>query len=405
MRMSTGRKILTNNTMTTNGVSFIISARNEYPQVAMTVDNLMMNCYESGIHDWEVIIADNGSTDLTTKFWTHAFANPYAKNADHQLKGELRYNSRGLVNDGRLRFTYDPVFSNVGARHKAVKYAKYSKIIFADAHISLKPGTVKYVLDDLDEFGGIIHCPVGWMGASVYRPRAGMQYSYKIGEKIWGTWNFAQTTDKGPFYVPLSGHCFIGVNKDEYMDFGGYDTHQQIYGGGENYLDTLYWLMGSTVMTEPRGLVFHLSAGRGYSYNMNALIHNMMLTAYTLGGEKWSERILLTYLNKPGTKKDYLYKMYETALAEGKEKRDMIASRQVRTIDETLGLVGEHDCDGSCRGEKYRGISSHKKRPWDILNDEKWGNHLSFVQVFEDWTDRLTDPEAIDFYKNSPNQK
>lgn len=403
MRTSTAFTTQTKHIM--SGVSFIISARNEYPQIAMTIDNLMMDCYASGIHDWEVIVADNGSTDMTTRFWTHAYENPYAKSADHQLTHELRYNSRGMVNDGRLRFTYDPVFSNVGARHKAVQYARYPNIIFADAHISLKPGTVKFVLEDLEKFGGIIHVPVAWMGASVYRPRAGMQYSYKIGEKIWGTWNYAQVTNDGPFYIPLSGHCFIGVRKKEYLDVGGYDTHQQIYGGGENYLDTLYWLLGNTVMVDPRGLVFHLSSGRGYSYNMNALIHNMMLTAYTLGGEKWSERILVTYINKQGTDKNFLFKMYETALREGKEKRDMIASRQIMSLDELLGLKGEPDCDGSCRGQKYIGISKHVKRIWDKKNDAMWGSHLSFVQVFDDWTTRLTNPEAKAFFENSPNQK
>lgn len=384
-------------------VSIIISARNEFPQLPMTITNLMLDMDQSGIKDYEFIIADNGSTDETTRFFTHAYNNPYAKKADFQMAKEYRFAGRGLLSEGRLRFCHDPIFSNVGARHNAVQYARYNQIIFADGHIAVKAGTIKNVLETQKRYGGTVHAPVAWMGAWSGKPRAGMQYSYKIGEKIWGTWNYAQVSEN-PFYIPLSGHCFIAVNKEEYMKMGGYDTHQQIYGGGENYLDTLYWMMGSNVMTDPRGMVYHLSAGRGYSYNIAALIHNMMLTSYTLGGEKWSERILVTYFNKSGTDKGYLKEIYAQALADGKEKREFIEANQKMTLDQVLGLNMPHDCDGGCRGEKYRGVSDHTKRIWDLKNEELHGKHLSFVQVFDDWLDRLTDPEAIDFFKNSPHQ-
>ena len=238
--------------MNTNRVSIIISARNEFPQIALTIDNLMMDMYQSGIHEWEILIADNGSTDNTTWFWKYAWKNAYGKNAHVQVIQEYQNSARGMVAEGRLRFCYDPVMSNVGARHKAVEYARYENIIFCDAHISVKPGTIKYALETLNQFGGIVHMPVAWMGASIYSPKPGYQYSYKIGEKIWGTWNKAAVEVDKPFFIPVSGHCFLAVKKDQYLDFGGYDTNQRVYGGGENYLDTLYWLLGSNVMCDPR---------------------------------------------------------------------------------------------------------------------------------------------------------
>lgn len=383
-----------------SGVSIIISARNEYPQIAMTVDNLMFDMWQAGIHDWEFIIADNGSTDQTSKFWTHAWNNPYAKIADHQIKDELKYSPRGMVNEGRIRFVYDSIFSNVGARHKAVEYARYPNLIFADAHISVKPNTIKYALEDLNKYGGIIHMPVAWMGASVYRPHPGVQYTYKIGEKIWGTWNYAQVVNDAPFYIPLSGHCFLAVKKKEYEKMGGYDTHQRVYGGGENYLDTVFWMLGSSVMVDPRGLVLHLSAGRGYSYDTISLIHNMILTAYTLGGHKWAERILVTYLDKPGTDREFLHKLYNETIQEGQEKRDFIEANKVMSLEEVLAINKPHDCDG----KEYK-MQAHTKRIWDIKNDALHGNHISFVVVFEDWLTRLQTKEAKDFFFNSPHQK
>lgn len=386
--------------MKNQGISIIISARNEFPNLPHTISNLMLDMESSGFHKWEVIVADNASTDLTTKFFTHAWNDPYAKRErSFQHARELRRNCRGLVTDGRLRFCYDPVFSNVGAREKAVKYARYENLIFADAHIGVKHGTFKYIIETLNKYGGIVHAPVAWLGASCYRPRAGIQYTYLIGEKIWGRWNFIQISDQ-PFYIPLSGHCFIATKKKEYLEMGGYDTHQQIYGGGENYLDTLYWLLGSNVMVDPRALVYHLSAGRGYEYNMNSLIHNMMLTAYALGGEKWSERILITYLNKRGVDHQFLREIYAQAIEEGKEKREFIKKRQIMTLDQLLGIGKKHDCDGHC----HKG-NTHAMRTWDILNEKLHGIHKSFVIVFEDWLSRLERPEAIKFFKNSPHQK
>lgn len=384
-------------------VTFIISARNEARTLAFTISQLMLDCHQSGIEKYEFIVADNGSEDDTTRFWKFAWNDPYAKVSLNQRRQEYKLGLRGLASEGRVRFCYDPVFSNVGARHKAVKYARYKNIIFADAHIMVKPGSIKYTLETLEKYGGIVHAPVAWLGSSMDHPHPGIQYSYKVGEKIYGTWNFAQVAEE-PFYIPGSGHCWIAVNKKQYLDFGGYDTNQQIYGGGEPWLDTLYWLMGSTVMVDPRALVFHLSAGRGYAYNTNSLIHNMMLTAYALGGHKWGERVLLTYLNKEGTDKQYFKSVYEIAVQRAQPKREMIEKRGVTDFDDLMKTKAEFDCDGSCRGAKYVGRSNHARRIWDIKNDELHGNHMSFVQVFDEWLTRLTDKSAIEFYKNSPNQ-
>lgn len=386
-------------------VSVIISARNEYPQIALTVQNIALDMEFSQIEKWEIIIVDNGSEDDTTRFYNFIPAIHGAKDMPVQQRQELRRSSRGLVTDGRLRFHYDPIYSNVGARHKAVPNARYKNVIFADAHILLKPGTIRCVLETLERWGGVVHVPIAWVGASPDRPEAGVQYTYKIGEKIWGTWNRAMVVPDEPFFIPVSGHAFLGVRKKEYLDFGGYDTHQQIYGGGENYLDTLYWLLGSNVMVDPRAMIYHLSAGRGYSYNMDSLVHNMMLTAYTLGGHKWSERILIAYMNKPGANKERLAELYNQAIYEGQEKRDFISSRQVMSLEDALGIDREHDCDGSCRGAKYAGVSPHARRVWDKRNDQLHGTHHSFVQVFDSWVEAITDPDAIAFYLNSPNQR
>lgn len=373
------------------GVSIIISARNEFPQIMMTITGLMNDLDLAGITKYEFILVDNGSIDQTSTFWGFKKSNTSASGYD---SGE-----RGLLHEGILKIIFDPVLSNVGARTNGSKQAKYENIIFADAHIMVSPYTIFKTLETLNKFKGVIHAPVAWMGASSKNPRAGLQYSYKLGEKFWGTWNYAKVADT-PFFIPITGHCWLAVKKDQFLAFGGYHKDFRVYGGGEPYLDTKYWLLGSNVMVDPRCLIYHLSAGRGYFWDQADLIHNQMLCAYTIAGEKWSERLLIAYLEKSGTDKNYVKKLYQEALAEGKEDREWILANQKYNFDEIMGFNKQ---DNLCNKKECK--HPHVLRIWDKKNEELHNNHLSFVAVFDEWLNRLTDPEAIEIYKNSPYQR
>lgn len=363
------------------GISVIIGARNEYPQIVMTVCNLMEDMHSSGIEKWEIIIQDNGSTDETSRFFGW-------KPIEKGYRWKYEPSPRGLIAEDRLRIFYDPVLSNVGTRNKGVLNARYENIIFADAHIIVRPGTIKSIVSTLNDFGGIIHAAVSWMGASSDNPQPGYQYSYKVGEKIWGTWNKAQVAQT-PFYIPLCGHCFLAVKKKEFIEKRGYPYAQRVYGGGEPYLDTKWWMTGSTSVCDPNALVYHLSAGRGYSWHNIDLIHNMLLVSYILGGEEWIDRIYITYLNKPGTSHELLTQLYNEAKAEGEEDKKWLDENKIMTFEELLGLnysrdLPEEKGDWWCeRCEKRGRPDPHVMRPWDKLNDELHGTHRSWVQEFE----------------------
>jgi hypothetical protein len=278
--------------------------------------------------------------------------------------------------------------------------AKYQNIIFADAHIGVKSGTILSTLSALETYGGLIHAPVAWMGASAYGPKPGYQYSYKVGEKIWGTWNKVQVAET-PFYIPITGHCWLAVKKKEFLEKKGYPYAQRVYGGGEPYLDTKWWMTGSTSMCDPGSLVYHLSAGRDYSWNSIDLIHNMFLVSYILGGEKWADRILMTYLNKAGNKAPFIKQLYEEALLEGKEDKKWVDENKIMTFEELLRLDWKNDCD---KCTKRGRPDPHPMRLWDKKNEELHGTHRSFVHEFQFKKDKdkffigdteLVSPDAI----------
>lgn len=359
-------------------ISIVISARNEFPNIAHTVHSIISDLeiagygYKAGEPPkFEIIIADNGSEDRTVEFFT------YSKS--YSSPSGLERSPRGMITNGYLKYVFDPIMGNVSARNTGTRWARGKYLFFCDAHIALRPGTFTHMIEAIDKYGGIVHPVIEWMGA--YPPKGGYQYSLKLGEKFWGTWNRLKVSDE-PFFIPMSGHCMLGMLRQQFLDFHGYNDFFRVYGGGETYLDLKWWMFGSNSVVVPKAMVYHLSAGRGYSYKMDDLIHNMALSAYLIGGMKWWERILITYINKPGTNHEYVKKLCNEALEEGKDDRDFILANQKLEFETVLGA-----------------------KPWDIGNDKVFGKHLSSMVVFEDWLERLTDPEALEIFKNSQYQK
>lgn len=354
------------------GISIVIGARNEEKTVALTIGNIIENMYSSGIEKFEIILMDNASSDETSRFFAWKIAQKLPRE-------KWIYSPRGLVTSGRLRIFYDPIPSNVGTRNNGARWARYENIIFADAHIIIRQDTILSTFATLNKYGGIVHAPVSWLGASPFDPDPGYQYSYKVGEKIFGTWNKIKIADT-PFYIPLCGHCWLAVKRTEFFERGGYPQAQRVYGGGEPYLDTVYWMTGGSSMCDPGSLVYHLSAGRGYNWHSNDLLHNMLLVSYILGGQKWLDRIRITYLNKQGSNEHVVNLLTQEAVQEGEADRLRLEEKRLMTFEELLRLDWVNDCN-NCT--KRRRPEPHPMRIWDKMNDELHGKHHSYVAEFK----------------------
>jgi glycosyltransferase involved in cell wall biosynthesis len=342
-------------------VSVVISARDEFPNIVHTV-HAIVNDLETFLdpHEWEIILVDNGSQDAMS--WRFL-------------------QERGLYYHRNLRILHDPLMGNVTARNKGALLAKGKYLFFSDAHMSYRIGTFQYAIEAIEESGGIVHGGVQWMGG--YDPaQPSLQYSIKVGEKLWGTWNMAEVSRESWFYIPCSGHCFLGVNRQQFLDFGGYNDYFRCYGGGELYLDMKWWMMGSSVVVEPRCVGYHLSAGRGYSYHQDDLIHNMMLLGYALGADALGERVYIRYMDKNGVNRDILNRLYTQAIEESTSDRAFLSSKNATSFYDIL-----------------------RDKPWDIKNMTRHGKAESYLSIFDrTWIDELND-EAQSFYDASILQK
>lgn len=341
-------------------VSIIISARDEFPQIVMTIHNIIQDL-ETFLKpdEWEIIIVDNCSKDPDS--WRFVA-------------------ERGLFFHRNVRILHDPIAGNVTARNKGAKIAEGEYIFFVDAHMSFKVGSFKAMIEAIKTTGGMVHPPVQWMGG--YEPsEPSYQYTIKLGEKIWGTWNRNIVSETEPFYIPICGHCCLGMRRDQFLAFGGYNNYFRCYGGGEVYLDMKWWMMGSTVVSVPTALAYHLSAGRGYSFKQDDLIHNMMLLGLSLGADAMAERVYIRYLGKDGVNKDGLERLFSEAKLEAQADRELLLPRTVKSFYDVL-----------------------IEKPWDKKNMEKFGVASSSMGIYDrTWTNILSG-EAREYFIKSELQ-
>lgn len=330
-------------------VSVVISARNEFPSIVHTVHSIISDL-ETFLprNGFEVIIVDNLSTD------GHPEHPSFGGTVDF-----LR--ARSAYANGIIRVLYDPIAGNVSSRNKGAKIATGDYLFFSDAHVNFQPGAFRRLMAAIDASGGIAHPAIAWMGS--YPPDIVYQYSWVLGDTFDGEWNASSVSTEW-FYVPAMGHCCVGMRREQFLDFGGYLDSLRTYGGGGMYLDTKWWLFGASVVTEPRALVFHLSAGRTYSYAESDYIHNLFASALSLGASVWAERMYLSLRHHPECNLDALDKAWRDAAVSARDDREFVQLRSRMSFDELIS-----------------------KRPWDDLNRVRCGAFNSSVTIRGEWDD------------------
>lgn len=352
-------------------LSVIIPARNEFPNIVHTVYSIIHSLEAEGFtyKDFEIIIVDNCSNDDVYPQKGTAGTTSYLETRGGYFNGIIKV----------LRF---PIAGNHTARNKGAEIARGEYLFFSDGHMAYRPGFFKNILKTVDESGGLVHGAIAWMGA--YPPvvgSTGFSYTIKLGEEIKGTWNPYYLTDNW-WYIPSQGHCSLAVRKDQFLKFGGYPSIHRTYGGGEFYIDMKWWLFGSNAVVNPNCVGYHLSAARNYTYRHENYIENVLGCAYALGCDDWRER---TYINALRHKsKEVLDMILERNEKEYAKDREFFEKMKKTTFNQLL-----------------------LDRPWDKLNEEKYGKANGAMLIYHwTWMDLLLqNPVALEAYKNSKYQK
>ena len=358
-------------------LSVIIPTRNEFPNVVSTCYSIWHAWQADGYDekDIEIIIVDNCSTDWTDPKYDHTKPG---------TRGNISYlMPRGCYYSGAVRVLYFPIAGNHTARNKGAEIAKGKYLFFSDGHMQYAPGFFKHAIKACDESGGMVHGVIGWQGA--YPPHTGglgYQYTLKLGEEWKGTWANYKLSDDW-FYIQAQGHCSVLVKRDQFLKFGGYNKVHRSYGGGELYTNLKWWMLGSCVVVEPKAIGYHLASGRGYTYNHNDYIENVLGVSYAMGADDWRERAYLNWLRH--SRPEVMNPILARNEVEYKEEREWLEKNRKKTFNELI-----------------------IERPWNKLNDARHGKHNAGILVFHPtWLELMQKgPEhAKEAYRNSKYQE
>ncbi|UCG53545.1 MAG: glycosyltransferase family 2 protein [Candidatus Latescibacterota bacterium] len=346
-------------------VSVVLGVRNEYPVILGTMMSVVEELEFWG-YPWEIIVVDNLSTDNTADILEDKFR----RWVRHGLLKVIRWNDRP---------------ANVTVRNVGARKATGDVVFLGDGHLSIKIGTFHGMIQGWLKRGGLWHSAIHiWGDTSNIRCYG---YDLKLEERFWGNLSRGipdevfedpkKKTNPRPYRVPMASHCCLMAGREEYLDFRGYCENFRCYGGGEPYLDLLWWIFGKEVWLYPQGLIRHafgvnarwetapkdkktrnkvhrrdgvqtqdlkegdeyLRYSRGYNWTNEQFHYNFMLSAYCIGGYAWLRKRYEAYWEMRKGNSRYLEDLKQLrreVLHEGAETRAFIESRQVMTLDDLL---------------------------------------------------------------------
>ncbi len=300
-------------------LSIIIPSRNEFPQNAFTVQNVIatMECTPL---DYEIIYVDNMST--TEKHWL-----------DGKAKNRLRV------------FHHDDHEGHWGAKNVGIENAKADTLFFMDAHCTLEPNALLHMFKAYRTryaaINGSLHMPINYMLEIPGRELV-YQHSYNGPDGILH-YSFRRMTERDKIHkVPCMSTCGMMISKEIMVDeLGMWPKELGIYGGGENFTNYTMAMIGRDTNIWPFHPIHHFAHTRGYSWNHDDKLRNHMIAIYMYAGEEWLSRFTKhRYTTRvPKDRPEVCERMKEDVLLKCKEHREHIKKQQMYTPETWMEKV------------------------------------------------------------------
>ncbi len=229
--------------------SIVIPSRNEGAYLPYTVHWILKN---SGHPNFEVVVVDDGSTDDSVQ---------------QVIQG---YGSTGIVRVVQGERRGPGQARNLGARE-----ANGEVVVFIDAHCYTPPGWLSRLISPLaDPHVALVGCAI----TDLRRSNGGVGAGCTWGPTLDMVWLGPQSHDVYP--VPLLPGCCQAMRRADFQSFGQYDQGMSHIGSESEEQSFRCWLMGYSVVVQPRLVVHHLFRDRPpYEAKAGELIYNRLRTA------------------------------------------------------------------------------------------------------------------------------
>lgn len=262
-------------------LSIIIPFVNEYPQIMFTLQSILNDA--EGL-DVEIICVNN-----------------FVLGDDpHNYKQDKGYDEikKVCAFDGRIKvFNFNAKLSHWNAKNFGVVNSSGDWILFLDAHVILKAGTIPTLYNKILEdptFNGSYHLPLSYLNAlptdnRIYR--ALYNKNLGVAHYTFEAIDIQQTfLNKGftELEVPCMSSCGMAMRKGFFTNvIREFPEALGIYGGGENFVNYVIGVLGYKKIILLEGLVQHYADRRGYQFGYADWLKNRFIAVYLAGGEEW----------------------------------------------------------------------------------------------------------------------
>jgi glycosyltransferase involved in cell wall biosynthesis len=284
--------------------SAIISASNEWPKVAFTVQSIM--CELDDYCDYEIIVVDNLSTDQTERHFTN-------------------------IREPKIKYIqYKDKQSHWCAKNAGIKAAKGKNLFFIDAHCIIGRDALRNQIEFLENFKGNIggvHClhnTITMRKPYEYELKTGkFSYRFMTSQTLWN-----HKID--PYEVGVMTTCGMMCKADIFKELGGWNPEFGVRVGGEAYMNFKHSTCGYPHYIHPKSQYFHMKTDYKYPRRYNDVIRNYFIAAYTTGGLEWLDSTSAQYEHKIAKGKRQA--IYQDVIAKCTPDMEFIKSKQKMSL-------------------------------------------------------------------------
>lgn len=309
-------------------ISYIIASYQEFPRILFTVNHLILNHARlDGKHDlatdeYEIIIVTDGHVNEKL---IRKVESPHWQRHNvslHEQPKDAPYRSGGI------------------ARNRGAEEASGDVLCFIDAHVLMLKESLGTSLKLLDEDCEVVHLPVSWGGIN---PDRCYHYKLTLEKNMWGVLNPYQKSME-PYPIAAFANHVTFIKPEDFRETFGWPNVMTGYGPGETCFDLSCWMLGKRVFINTMGHVIHVYGPHNYPGSNWDFRRNMFMSAYTLGGQEWADKILRNSLNNHPEKN--IQTEFITAHEKGTEAAEelhewMLRNRKM-SLDELLVYFKEN---------------------------------------------------------------
>ena len=365
-------------------LSVIIPFCVEFPQNAFTVQsvyNEIRDIRQRG-HDFEIIVIDNWCQQAAQQVKEKKFiprhedVMTFVNGIGEKVKGALRIHPElyepylaGLkllesvagrkqeilrtedrggqylsgIAEGRewLKYCrYIQKLSHWQAKNAGIALASGDVFLFLDAHTVPSPRSIadafEFYAENWEALNGTIHLPLSYL---LEKDSGKLIYKF-VGDPDNGHYDYSFTTYRDirdVYEVDCMSTCGMFMHRSIYNALGGWPKEHGIYGGGEHFINYASAVLGYKkwiYSIHPNQSVYHYADTRGYNYMYDDYVRNKIISAFIYGDEPVARKFV-NHLVKIGKgRQSVVEKMLEDIKVSCKGHRELIASRQVMSIED-----------------------------------------------------------------------